>query len=234
VPFALLVAQAAAAQAPAPAPKVGGSIDFGYVTSSGNTKVTTMSVGQKLTWQATRRFVVRQQLRGIYGEADDKVNANLLEFDVAGDQQLFDGVGIELQAGYDRNRFAGIAKRYEESIGLTWKTTPTKDTLRVTGGVLWTQQRNVQNEDREFVAFRAGFIYKYPFRTGAYVQQAMEAIPSIEIRDDWRLNSETVLVAPVTRRIGLRFAYVVKYDHMPEPNFKDTDRILTAGVQISY
>ncbi len=213
----------------------GGNFDLGYVASSGNTSVKTFSLGEKFVWKGSSAFTLRQEMRSIYGEAEHKVNASLFDADITGDYSLFDGVGVTASAGYDRNRFAGIAKRFEESVGFLWRiTTAAHDTVRLTGGILWTQQENVQEFTRKYVAFRGGFWYKRPIREGAYFQEAMEGIPNITNGEDWRFNAETALIAAVTKKVGLKMSYLLKYDHLPEPTYRTTDRIFTTGLQITY
>ena len=64
--------------------------------------------------------------------------------------------------------------------------------------------------------------------------QSVEAIPNLDTSDDWRLNSESALVAAFSKRLALKLTYLVRYDHLPEPTFKDTDRLFTAGIQVTY
>lgn len=230
---ALALPCASAAQA---APKrVGATLDMGYVAASGNTSTKTFSLGDNVTWNAATDFVVRQKLRAVYGENQDRVIANSLDFDVSGDYRVVDGVGVVVGAGFDRNRFAGVKRRYEQSVGLSWRfATQARDSVRFTGGVLWTQQRNLEDVQREFVAFRGTFAYRRPIGGNAMFSQSMEAIPNIEVREDWRFNSETGISAALTKALALKLVYTVRYDNMPEPKFKDTDRIISTGLQVTF
>jgi putative salt-induced outer membrane protein len=213
----------------------GGTIDLGYVDQSGNTETRTFSLGENLKWNASSRFTVLQQLRSIYGEARDSVIAKSHDFDVNGDYRMFGHVGVTVGFGYDKNRFSGIKQRTEESIGLSWQgQTARGDSLRVIGGVLWTQQENTLNQKSDFIAGRAGFMLRSPIGSNAHFLQSVEAIPNFDTSDDWRLNSESTIVAAFSKRLALKLTYLVRYDNLPEPTFRDTDRLFTAGIQVTY
>lgn len=213
----------------------GGTIDLGYVDASGNTQSRTFSLGQNLKWNTSPRFVILQQFRSIYGEASDSVIANSLDADINGDYRVFDGFGLTFGVGYDRNKFAGIQRRTEETVGASWAgQTARGDSLRVTGGILFTQQENTLNEKTDFTAARAGLMFRTPIGKYAYLVENLEAIPNLDTSDDWRMNSETSLVAAFSSRLALKLTYLIRYDNLPEPTFQDTDRLFTAGIQVKY
>ena len=68
----------------------------------------------------------------------------------------------------------------------------------------------------------------------AYVQQLAEFLPNIETGNDFRLNTETALVAPISRAFAVKVAYTIHFDNLPEPGFKKTDRVLSSGIQVTY
>ena len=213
----------------------GGAVDLGYVDQSGNTETRTFSLGQNLKWKTSPRFTILQQLRAIYGEASDSVIAKSYEADVNGDYRLFSSVGLTVGVGYDKNKFSGIKSRTEESVGLSWQgQTARGDSLRVIGGVLWTQQENTLNVSSDFIAARAGFMLRSPVGKYAYFLQSVEAIPNLETSEDWRMNSESAIVAAFSSRLALKLTYLVRFDNLPEPTFQDTDRLFTAGIQVKY
>jgi putative salt-induced outer membrane protein YdiY len=193
-----------------------GTLDLGYVSATGNSRVTTLSLGQKVSWKPSARWALRQQLRIVYGEANDRVNTSLLVANAAADWTIANGLAVTTAFTFDRNRSSGIKRRTEEYLGLVWRaTTLANDSLRFDAGSQWTQQTNLRGNARDF-------------------KQGVEALPNTEIRQDWRVNTETAVAAPLHKRLGLRLAYTVRYDNMPEDTFQKSDQIFTAGVQISY
>jgi putative salt-induced outer membrane protein len=213
----------------------GGTIDLGYVDQSGNTQTRTFSLGENLKWKTSPRFTILQQFRAIYGEAKDTVVAKSYEADVNGDYRMFSSVGVVVGLGYDKNKFSGIKSRTEESIGLSWSgQTQRGDSLRIVGGVLFTQQENTLDQKTDFVAARAGFMFRTPIGKYAYFVENFEAIPNLDTSEDWRMNSESSLVAAFSSRLALKLTYLVRFDNLPEPTFQDTDRLFTAGLQVKY
>ena len=66
------------------------------------------------------------------------------------------------------------------------------------------------------------------------LQQDVEFLPNLQESDDWRVNTESSLVAPISSRIGVKLSYVVRFDKVPEPTFKNTDRLFTTGIQLTF
>ena len=119
--------------------------------------------------------------------------------------------------------------------GVSWHIeSARKDSLRFTGGVLWTQQRNTEDVETKFTALRVGISYRCPINANAYLVHAMEAIPNLDETEDWRFNSETSAIAAFSKKFSLKVSFTLHYDNLPEPTFKKTDRILTAGIQFAY
>jgi putative salt-induced outer membrane protein YdiY len=226
---------AAPVRAAAPRPKPTGSMDLGYVSATGNSRVTTASLGQRFSFKPSPRWHIRQDLRTVYGEANGRVNTSLLVAKLYTDWTIVDGLGLTSGFTYDRNRSSGIKRRTEEYLGIVWRfTTLARDSLRFDAGSQWTQQRNLRGQENDFISVKAGIWYKKPLANGAFIQQSVEALPNTEVRQDWRVNTETAVAAPLHKRLGLRLAYTVRYDNLPEENFQKSDQIFTAGMQISY
>lgn len=233
-PLALmLVAASARAQEAAPVvTKI--SADFGYVQAAGNSEVTTTSVGQKLT-QSRGRLGLEQTFAFVYGEQQGTVNTNFLRAGVRGDYKLGGVFSAFASVAYDRNRFAGIERRFEENLGIAWRAIGApRDTLRIEAGGSVTQQKSTTGVLNDFPAGRAALAYRHLFSEASYFLQAVEGIPNFKDTEDWRVNTESSLVAPISARIGVKVSYVVRFDNLPEPGFQKTDRIFTTGVQITF
>ena len=70
-----------------------------------------------------------------------------------------------------------------------------------------------------------------PSTGSAFGQQVIELLANMEHSDDRRVNSETSLVAPLSKRIALKLVYAIRFGDQPEPGFKKTDRVFTTGIQ---
>jgi len=240
---ALLVSGAAAAQEPAApaAPAEAGharetklTLDLGFVNASGNTRVTTLSLAEQLAVKAAR-WEFREVGSVVYGRTGDSTTAEQLKLDTRVELRLVAVLFFFLGGTYERNRFAGIARRFEEYGGFAVKIIDRPaDLLTLEAGSSLNQDQTTANHSDNFAALKAGLLYRHNFTKAAYFQQTVETIPSLENSNDLRVNSETALVAPLAGRVAIKLGYVVKYDKRPEPGFQTSDRVLTTAVQIVF
>lgn len=109
-----------------------------------------------------------------------------------------------------------------------------RDTVSIESGVISTRERSMANVTQSLGAARSAASFKHLFAGKSFVTETFEWVANLKTSDDQRINSDTALTAPLSRQIGLRVSYLVRFDHQPEPGFKKTDRILTTGVQIAF
>lgn len=208
--------------------------DLGYVQASGNSEVTTTSFNQKLT-QQRGKLGLEQTFNFVYGEQNGVVNTNFLRVGLRADYKLGNHFSAFATVAYDRNTFAGIQRRFEENLGLGWLAlSAPKDSLQFEGGFSVTQQTSVDGTENDFPAGRAAATYRHHFSPTTYFAQAAEFLPNFKNPDDYRVNTESAVVAPISARVSLKVAYLIRYDNLPEPTFKTTDRVFVTGIQVTF
>jgi putative salt-induced outer membrane protein len=219
----------------APAPVVTKiTADLGYVAVSGNTQLTTLSIGEKLT-QSRGRLTLEQGVAFVYSQQADSVTTNFLRLHGRGDYKIDKVFAGYLGLAYDRNRFAGIEHRYEEALGLTARLIGTSsDSVHIEGGAQLTQQLGTDGIQQNFPSARGAASWRHVFSASAYFLQAVEFLPNLKETEDWRLNSESGIVAPISAKINLKLSYVIRYDNLPQPGFSEIDRLFTTGLQITF
>jgi putative salt-induced outer membrane protein len=215
--------------------------DVGFVNTAGNTHLTTLSIGDKLTVQAGK-VLFTQTFALVYGKSEGVQNANSQLVRARADYALSTRLATYAFVGDERNRFAGIDHRTDEGIGLAlaaWKSE--SDQLDLEAGIGLVQQHLLPDPQVDltvsdnFVAGRAAARFKHAFSKATYFQQTLEFLPNLETTSDYRLNSETALVAPISAHFGLKASYVIKYNHAPPSlELAKSDRMLTTSVQVSY
>lgn len=217
----------------APPKAVSFTADFGFVNTAGNTDVTTLNAGEKVEWKPGK-VTIKQGFAIVYGETDGNTTTSSLRGDLRGDYPLSEAIAVFGAFAFDRNRFAGIARRFEENVGLAYKPIRgERDKLEFEAGASFNQQRSTLEISDNFTAARGAGLYKHLFTETAYLQQTIEVLPNLEDSEDLRINTETSLVAPLSKQIALKLSYVIRYDKLPEPGFEKTDRLFTSGIQIS-
>ena len=208
--------------------------DLGFVNTSGNSRVTTLNLGEKLIVRRGR-FEHKQQFGTVYGAEDGKQTSNLLFANVRSDLALNKTFSAFAYVGYDRNTFAGISRRLEEALGLAAKIVNTdRDQWNAELGFAMNQQLSVLDSTLNFASIRSGTSYKHFFSKTAYFSEGVEFLPSLKDSKDYRINSETALVAPLSTHIAMKFGYSVRFDNVPEADHVKTDRIFTSGLQFNW
>ena len=207
--------------------------DVGFVNTAGNSEVTTLNVGEKLTHNRGN-ITVKQHFALLYGRTDGATTTSQWRTGLRGDLALSPTIAVYGLTGFDRNRFAGIERRFEEGVGVAFKLLKTERTrMELEAGLSLTQQRSTLDVNNNFSAARSAALFQYNFRPTAYLLQTVEVLPNLEETDDLRVNTETALVAPLSRRLAIKISYVIRYDKLPEPGFEKTDRLLTSGLQVT-
>lgn len=234
-----LTATSAFAQAKAPPPSEF-SADLGFVSVSGNTSVTTLSMGEKWIRRITR-WEFKQDLGAIYGKTDGTETSNLWRASLRGDYGLGGNMALYARTAFDRNKFAGVKSRFAEGLGLVVKLQATDiNQLNVEGGFELTQQDNLDGTSDSFSSLRAASTWKHMFSANAYFFQGVEFLPNLDESDDYRINSETTIVAPLSSHVAMKASYQVRFDNLPSLNaagtapLRKSDRILSTGIQVTF
>lgn len=236
--LAVAAAHPAVAQAPAPAPRagwtLGGSVDAAYVSATGNSEVTTVSIGDKLA--ASRgNWTLRQMVAYVYGKTDGTESANQLRAGVRAEYRISTRFSGFAAVNYERNPYAGFSRRVDELFGAQWQALAASgDSVTFDAGGLYTQQANTDGTSSASPSARAAMAYKHLFGGTSHFSQHVEYVPNLTESGEYRMNSESAVVAPLSGRISLRLSYLVQYNSRPPATFGATDRIFTSGLQVAF
>lgn len=231
IAFASAAAQAAKPDTARPLKVTAG---LAYLDASGNTDVTSLTINERLEWTRPH-FVWAQSANAINGTTGGEESANLIAIGLRGDWKPAGRLSVYGLVNYDRNRFADIGRRFEEGAGLGYTMIERPRHKLVTEvGAQFVQQRNLEKVSDSFLAGRAAELYRYTFRENTYFEERVEFLPNLETNEDYRMNGEASLVAPLSKHLSLKLGYVVRFDNLPEPDVKKTDRFLTSGIQVAF
>jgi putative salt-induced outer membrane protein len=197
---------------------------------------------------ADRKLIFTQALGIVYGRTEGEKSAENYRGQLRFDYGLDGAMYLFALAGWDRNVFGGITRRFEETAGVAWKPVRLpQNELTVEVGLSLFQQRNTVDAngglEDNFIAGRAAALYRQSLTSTAFLTQSVEFIPNFDRSTDWRLNTESAVVAPISTAIGVKLSYVIRYDNLPglkpDPNpnqerLEKTDRFFSAGLTIAY
>ena len=80
----------------------------------------------------------------------------------------------------------------------------------------WERKLAAGQPATDFVSGRTAGVYRHNFTKAAFAQQSIEVLPNLKEGDDYRINSETSVVAPISRHIALKSAFVIHFVNLPE------------------
>lgn len=231
---ALLLPRASAGQA-APPPRTRTTVDLGFVSATGNTRLRTLTAAEQFVfraapWTLTQSFaIVNGFTNGV--ETANSIRAGLrADFAFSARARLY-AVGL-----YERNRFAGIARRFEKQLGASYGALvgPTH-ILDIEAGAGRNQQTSPAAKVTDFWLGRAAAHYRFTFRPNTYMDEKLELLQSLQSGPQRRINSEAALVAPLSSRISLRFGYTIHFvNQPPDSTYKQTDQVVSSGIQIIF
>ena len=243
---AALAAQATVATPPAPPapnkppPFVTAKVDLGYVNTSGNTEVSTLNFTDQVILNTSPTNKVTQSFGLVYGTNQNRVQTELWTAGLRDEYSFTKHIGLYALLGFDRNTFAGINRRLEEGGGLAIiPIDATHDRLEIDAGISYIEQQIVptmpiDSSSTEYAAARGALVYRHTFVKDTYFQQSLEGIPDLRITQDFRINSQSDLVAPLSKHLALKVGYGIRYNNLPPIGFKTTDRLFTSDLQLTY
>jgi putative salt-induced outer membrane protein len=144
---------------------------------------------------------------------------------------------------FDRNVLQGVARRFEEGFGVDAKLlVAPKDKLSVQVGgsafQLAVTPGSTLVGKSSYPALRFGLDYKHSFSELAFVQQTAEYLPNLADSQAYLVNTETALVAPLSKRLGLKMGYQIRYNGAPPVRngvaLKHTDTFFSSGITFTY
>ena len=112
--FSLAALAFLAAAAPAPAQSSPDSLGWhltaaaGYVQTSGNSRLSSVNVGDKLLLRASHQWAFTQTASWVYGKNAGVESANRILAGLRADYSFSPRVSLYALGAYERNRFAGI------------------------------------------------------------------------------------------------------------------------------
>jgi putative salt-induced outer membrane protein YdiY len=193
-----------------------------------------VNASERLEW-VRPLFLWQQSFEAVNGTTDGEESANLIATRLRGDWTPPGRMSVYTFVSFDRNRFAGISRRFEEGAGLSYKLIEqARHLLTSELGSQLVQQRGTDDLTDEFLAGRAAALYRFTFRENSYFDARTEYLPNFETSDDYRMNTELAIVAPLSTHFGIKVGYVVRFDNLPQLGAEKTDRFLTTGLQAAY
>ena len=79
-----------------------------------------------------------------------------------------------------------------------------------------------------------GLAYEWKISETASLTQRLVFYPNFDDSDDWRLNSDTGLMADISSLLALKLSYELRNRNLPIGSNDDTDTTTTASVVFTF
>ncbi|MBI2363364.1 MAG: DUF481 domain-containing protein, partial [Elusimicrobia bacterium] len=194
--------------------------EVSLVSTNGNSRTTTSAAKNTFLyeWASTALELVGGALgaksKGVVTDerynASEKVSRKISEFNYAFER-----------FGWDKNRFAGVANRYDSALGFGRRLLALeRHTLKAEMGGGYINEERTQGATRvSFASGRAYSKYEFVVSPTAKFSQDGEYLHNFAFADDYRIKTETALQASVTAVFSVKLSYLWTRVGKPPPGF---------------
>jgi len=208
-------------------------LGLSYLATSGNTETSSSSVDASFnrTWRA---WSVEGSASAVSAAKRHRRTTETYNGQARAKRRLHKRLQLTLGLRWERNRFAGLDGRQTADVSMLWEVreSPGRN-LRVLGGL--SLGREDPRGDRPRSDSFGGLLQVSGdarlSETASWDGQ-VTLFPDFGDLDDYRLHGHVGLQAALSRHLGLRLGYDLKFDHQPVPGFGTTDASTTAALVV--
>jgi putative salt-induced outer membrane protein YdiY len=208
---------------PAPPPAWYVSGEVSAVATAGNTSTRTLGMGAQLFHQRDRRES-KLSTSFLTTQADGVTKARSLAATARHAISVAERLQTFGEAGYTRDRFAGIGHRVTATGGIAYATRlRPPHSLTIQGGLGMTVERRLDLSTLRFLTATGVLDYGWTIAPGIRLDQNVTLTTDLASARNWRGASGTVLSVTLTRVLSLKATHALEYRNQPVTNFGRTD-----------
>ena len=210
--------------------------ELSYVSTGGNTEVTSLSAKNKLTYRFTDKLKGSWDLSALYGETEDVKTAERYATEFRLDYDLTDRLYIAGIGGWLQDEFAGIDQRLYLGPALGYKIlTGPKHLLSAEAGIDYVTEEYTNDEDADYMRGRAFGSYEFLLTEKSKFNQTLELLYDFDDSDNYNANSVTALITSLSDTFSIKTSYEIHYDNEPVPDsLEETDTILSVALIVNF
>ena len=209
-------------------------VDLGYVQTSGNTDVQTIT-GRERIERFSGPWTFAQEATAVQGETSDiETTARYTALLRAG-YDFSPRMGVYALGTWRRDPYAGVSHQFDEGIGLMFHAVkPNPHEVDFEAGVGMLQRKFTSRVEEDFATARFGTLYRYHFSEKALVSARADYTMNLEDTGEGDLHGVLALIAPLTSGVSLRVGYDYYHRTEPPPGFEKTDTTFDMGIQLRF
>jgi len=208
-----------------------GQGEAGFGLTTGNTDQISALIGLKLNKEGLKaRHRIAASLD--YQETDGQLSRERSVVTYGFNYLLGQGLYLSSSLGWERDEFAGFARRFTESLGLGYRLVERPGmTLDVDGGPALRQTRFTDGTGDDEFGGRASLTWRWTIRDGFTASQDASIVSS---DGNTTLISTSALTAKLTSFISTRMSFNIQSETDPLPGRRATDTATRASLVYSF
>lgn len=218
----------------APAKRWKNSTELSVVSTNGNSKTTTTSGKNTFgyNWDKTSLELIGGGL-GSKSKGETTAEKYFASEKVA--RKITEKNYVFEKFAWDKDRFSGIRNRYDSGVGLGRHLIESakNDLVAELGGGYVVEER-VNARTNSFTSGRAYSKYVHTISDTSKFSQDAEYLHNFDDPDDFRVNTETALIAALSAHFSLKVSYTWKYVGVPPVGFGHSDTTTSVALIANY
>lgn len=210
--------------------------ELSFVETGGNTEVTNLAAKNLLKYQFSKNVLGSWKLSAVYAEADKVKSAQSYFTELNVHYQLTEKLYYLADAGWTRNKFAGVDRNLYGGLGAGYKFLDGPANFLVGElGLRYVWDEYTDETANNYAAGRAYAKYLYAFTEKNRAYQSLELLYNFSDSKKYDVKSETAVISALSGNLSLKAAYLVAYKNEPIPStLKKTDTMLTVALVVNY
>jgi len=208
-----------------------GQGEAGFGLTTGNTDQVSALIGLKLNKDGLKaRHRIAASLD--YQQTDGQLSRERSVVSYGLNYLLGHGLYLSSSLGWERDEFAGFARRFTESLGLGYRLVDRRGmTLDVDGGPALRQTRFTDGTGDDEFGVRASLTWRWTIRDGFTVSEDASIVSS---DGNTTLISTSALTTKLTSFISARMSFNIQSETDPLPGRRATDTATRASLVYSF
>jgi len=209
------------------------TLSFGVALTSGNSE-SVLTTSDLKTHRLNLTNEVTGELQGSYGENNSAKNNEMLHGNVQYNHLFTDRLYSYGRLDGLHDEFADVTYRATVSPGAGYYFIKSKEMTLAgelgPGGVF----EKLDGISKYYAAPRFGERFERKVEGHLHLWQNMEILPQIDEGENFLINSEIGVEAPLTKKISLRTVLTDNFANVPAPGHKDNDIKLISGLSYKF
>lgn len=209
--------------------------ELGIASANGNTRTQTFNAKQLNDYKWDNNLATFK-LRYLNADANGVETARYFMSGLRYENQVSSHFGIFLGETFEKDKFAGIDKRYITDLGGRYRFIESDMTKFF--AELGYRYMHEERLDDSFAFSNYGRAYsewEHKWNQSFSTKYWAEYLPNISDAKDWQFNTELSVNAVLTSIFSLKTGVLVRYDHAPAPGIKyKEDTLFTTALVAKF